>query len=57
MITGDIEIAWELVVVGGGALILGIAIGYALLRQRRLSPEERARRDEATRELYKKKDE
>jgi hypothetical protein len=50
MITDTI---WGLLVVGGGALILGIAIAYGLLRQRRLRPEERARRDEATRDLYR----
>ncbi len=39
--------------VAGGPLVLALAIIYALLRRRRLSREEKAKRDERTRKLYR----
>ena len=41
------------VAVGLGPLVLGLAIIYAILRRRRLSPEERERRNRGVRHLYK----
>ncbi|MCT7377427.1 hypothetical protein [Chelativorans salis] len=39
--------------VAGGPAILAAAFIYALLKRRRLKREERKKRDEATRELYR----
>ena len=46
-----------LLVVAGGPIVLAIAIGYALLNRRRLGAAERRERDQATRRLYRDKDE
>lgn len=44
-----------LFVTAGGAAILGIGIAYAMLRSRKLTPEEKAAQDQRTRELYHKR--
>lgn len=45
------EYLW-LFATAGGALILGIALAYAMTHNRRLSASEKAKRDAKTRELY-----
>jgi hypothetical protein len=44
-----------LFVVAGGATLLGVAIGFAVARQRRLRPTEKRAQDEKVKELYGKK--
>ncbi|MCR4264668.1 hypothetical protein [Nitratireductor sp. ZSWI3] len=39
-----------------GPLILGLALIYALVKKRRLSPDERRRQDRAVRKLYRNDD-
>ena len=42
---------WSFLTVAG-PLVLALAIGYVLLRRRRMTPTEQAASDQATRELY-----
>lgn len=43
-----------LFVVALGPILLGVAVFYAIMRQRRFSARERINQDAATRELYEK---
>jgi len=45
------ELSWLLVVAGGAAL-MGLVIAYALINRRRLTAPERARRDAKVDRLY-----
>jgi len=44
-----------LFVVAGGAVLLGLAIAFAVARQRRLPPAEKRMQDETVERLYDKK--
>jgi hypothetical protein len=43
-----------IMVVAGGPVILGCAIAYAMLRSRRLTPDEEHKRDDAIKDMYHK---
>jgi hypothetical protein len=50
------NILWMLAV-AGGPIVLGCVLGYVLLNRRRLSSREEAVREQATRDLYQKRQE
>lgn len=41
-----------LILVAGGAATLGLALAYAMLKNRKLTPEERQMQAEETRKIY-----
>jgi hypothetical protein len=43
-----------LMVLAGGPIILGCAIAYGIMRQRKLTSSEEQRRDDAIKDLYEK---
>jgi hypothetical protein len=49
------NVVW-LLVVGGGAAILGLALAYAMMKNRKLTPEERKMQAEQTRGMYENDD-
>lgn len=46
------DMIW-LLTTGGGTLVLGCAIAYAILRQRRLTPGEKQAQDAGVHQLYR----